>query len=192
MQRDVNTGSIVSVARCQQQPFYPHVHFHFIMCSAVDAFLASPSNKVCVDSGRADTWETDPRVPRAGRGFVFGLQHKAFLHLMCTCAKLRVMKRYYARGEWSNLYVELLLQPVGLWEACSVGTPDDNKAKYSSRKNCMQVAGEEKVHCELSGLFFIMPPVPNNVRFSLTDFGPDTLSHLVPQILCWCLSYDCA
>lgn len=41
------------------------------------------------------------------------------------------MKRYYVRGEWSNLHMELLLQPVGLWEACSIGTLDNNKAKYS-------------------------------------------------------------
>lgn len=62
VQRDVmNTGNVVSVAHCQQQPFYPHVHFHFIACSAVDAFLPSPSHKICVDSGRADTWEAGPQ-----------------------------------------------------------------------------------------------------------------------------------
>lgn len=30
--------------------------------------------------------------------------------------------------------MELLLQPVGLWEACSIGTLDNNKAKYSLGK----------------------------------------------------------
>lgn len=78
VRRDLmNTGNM-SVARCQQQPFYPHVHFHFITCSAVDAFLPLSSNKVCVDSGRADTWETDPKAPSARREFAFGFQHKAF------------------------------------------------------------------------------------------------------------------
>lgn len=61
----MNTGNVVPVERCQQQPFHPHVHFHFIACPAVDAFLPSPSNKICVDSGRADTWETDPKAPKA-------------------------------------------------------------------------------------------------------------------------------
>lgn len=67
VQRDMNTGSAMSVAHCQQQPFYPRMHFHFVMCSAVDAFLPSPSSKACVDSGRADTWERDPKAPGAGR-----------------------------------------------------------------------------------------------------------------------------
>lgn len=79
VRRDVmNTGNVVPVERCQQQPFHPHVHFHFIACSAVDAFLPSPSNKICVDSGRADTWETDPKAPSTRREFAFGLQRKAF------------------------------------------------------------------------------------------------------------------
>lgn len=33
---------------------------------------------------------------------------------MSTCVKQRVIGRYYAREEWSNLHVELLLQSVGL------------------------------------------------------------------------------
>lgn len=68
VRRDMmNTGSAMSVTHCQQQPFYPHRHFHFVMCSAVNAFLPSPLNKVCVDSGRADTWERDPKAPGARR-----------------------------------------------------------------------------------------------------------------------------
>lgn len=132
------------MARCQQQPFYPHVHFHFIMCSAVDTFLLSSPNKVCVDSGRADTWETDPKAPGPRREFVFGLQHKGFLHLMCICPMLRVMKISSVRGEWSNFHVKLLLQPVGLWEPCSIGTLCNNKTKYSSGKNDRQADGAKK------------------------------------------------
>lgn len=50
---------------------------------------------------------------------------------MCTGTKLSVMKRYCARGYWSNLLMELLFQPADFQEAWSISTLDNNKAKYS-------------------------------------------------------------
>ena len=86
--------------------------------------------------------------------------------------------------------MELLLQPLGLWEACSISTLDNSQIFF--KEKLYASSWREKVHCELSGLFFIVPPVPNNVHFSLTDLGPDALSHLVPQLLFWCPFSDCA
>lgn len=77
---------------------------------------------------------------------------QSFLRLMRT--GVRVMKRYCARGYWNNLRMEMLFQPIDFWEAGSISTLDNNKAKYSSRKHCRQSSWRKKVHCELSGLFF--------------------------------------
>lgn len=76
-QRNVmNTENVVSVAHCQQQPFYPHLHLHFITCPAVD--VSFRNLHVWVDSGRADTWETDPKAPALEQDLYLGVTAKLF------------------------------------------------------------------------------------------------------------------
>lgn len=49
--------------------------------------------------------------------------------------------------------MELLLQPLGLWEAHSISTLDNNKAKYSLRKSYIQLAGKKKFTVNFQACF---------------------------------------
>lgn len=145
----MNTGNVVlCLWHAASRSHFTHI-FTFTSLHALLWMLSFHNPQVCVGSGRAGTWETDPKAPVLEESLCLG-----FLHLMRTGVKLRVMERYCARGYWNNLHMEMLFQPIDFWEAGSISTLDNNKAKYSSRKHCRQSRWRKKVHCELSGLFF--------------------------------------
>lgn len=177
----MNTGSAMSVTHCQQQPFYPHRHFHFVMCSAVDAFLLHPQIKsVLTLEGLIPGREIPKHLVLEGE-FAFRLWRKA------CCSWCAPVRRW---GWWKDTMrgesgVHMILQPVGLWKACSISTLDNNKAKYSLRKKLYASSWKGKVCGELSAFFF--SSCLWYLITCLTDFGADTLSHLVPPLLLWCL-----
>lgn len=107
---------------------------------------------------------------------------------MRTGVKLRVMKRYCARGYWNNLHMEMLFQPIDFWEAGSISTLDNNKAKYSSRKHCRQNSWRKKVHCELSGLFFQYLTMYTSL-WEILDLIPFTTSFLSYFVGAYSLDY---
>lgn len=127
----MNTENVVFV-RSASSSHFTHI-CTFTSLSALLWMLSFHKPHVCVASGRADTWETDPKASFLEEGLCLGFttnpKPDGFLHLMCAGAKLRVMKRYCARGYWNNLHIELLVQPLDVREPSSISPLDNNKAK---------------------------------------------------------------
>lgn len=83
---------------------------------------------VCVATGRAGNLGDRSQSISLEEGLCLGFTTK-LSPLMGTGVKLRVMKRYCARGYWNNLHIELLVRPVDVQEPCSISTVDNKKAK---------------------------------------------------------------
>lgn len=79
VQRNVmNTGNVVlCLWHAASRSHFTHI-FTFTSLHALLWMLSFHNPQVCVDSGRADTWETDPKAPVLEESLCLGLSTKLF------------------------------------------------------------------------------------------------------------------